>query len=67
MLEVNEGRNGATSWVITSLQYFKLSNGYTKDTANFIFRNFFPVLVAVMFVTCNRHADSILHLSAKKS
>ena len=26
----------------------------------------FLVLVAVMFVTCNRHADSILHLSANK-
>jgi hypothetical protein len=45
MIEVNEGRNGVTSWikamrVITPLQRFKLINGYTNDTANFIFRNF---------------------------
>jgi hypothetical protein len=45
MVEVNEGRNGVTSWikamqVITPLQHFKLINGCTNDRANFMFRNF---------------------------
>jgi len=42
MVEINEGRNGVTSWVKMPLQYFKLINDYTNDRANFIFRNFVP-------------------------
>jgi len=42
MVEVNEGRHGVTSWVITPLIYFTLINGYNNDTTNFIFRNFVP-------------------------
>jgi len=49
MLEVNEGRNGVTSWIKTSLQYFKLINGYTNNTTNFIFRNFVPRISGCYF------------------